>query len=385
MSARVFVSSTFKDLSVFRESVRKAIQQIGAIDISMENFGARDERPKEECLKLIVEESDIFVGIYAHSYGYIPESDDISITESEYDAASLANVPRLIYLLDESTPWIPANIDKGSAKGKLLKFKNKLKANHICAFFSSKDELAAKVAADLGRYLSKLEVREKQYTDVAHIDPDREYRLIQDLKSSDKYSIKRSLTALTRSHSPWLVDYLAGFVLGQDEELADLSISALREISGVDSAKAIAGGLSSQFNTIRSITAFTLGEIALFGRRNDTESVISRLIEMLRSPTEDLRILDEVVHSLGKIGGKKALNSLKEILESNAMPPELKAKALHGPGRFWGSAEYNQFVSDAITIVKQWPIETCEAVRHTYIFDHIKNPLKDLILSRLGE
>jgi hypothetical protein len=87
MLHRVFVSSTFLDLTEHRKSVQEAIRQLGAIDVSMENFGARDERPKAECLRLIQEESDSFIGVYAHRYGYIPKGERKSITEAEYDAA----------------------------------------------------------------------------------------------------------------------------------------------------------------------------------------------------------------------------------------------------------------------------------------------------------
>ncbi len=92
-------SSTFTDLKDYREAVCNRIRKLGAIDVSMENFGSRDERPKDECLKL-VRESDTFVGIYAHRYGFIPDGDSISLTEAEYDAATIANVPRFIYLVD---------------------------------------------------------------------------------------------------------------------------------------------------------------------------------------------------------------------------------------------------------------------------------------------
>ena len=68
MNKRVFVSSTFVDLQIHRKAVLDVIRQLGAIDVSMEHFGARDERPKDECLRLVREESDVFVGIYAHRY-----------------------------------------------------------------------------------------------------------------------------------------------------------------------------------------------------------------------------------------------------------------------------------------------------------------------------
>jgi hypothetical protein len=150
----VFISSTYVDLADYRETVQKAIRQLGAVDVSMENFGARDERPKDECLRLIQEESDVFVGIYAHRYGYIPNGDLVSITESEYEAATIGGLKRYIYLVDEGEPWKLAYVDKGAPEEKLQEFKDKLKANHMCKFFTNKDDLATKVVADLGRHFS---------------------------------------------------------------------------------------------------------------------------------------------------------------------------------------------------------------------------------------
>ncbi len=155
MTKRIFVSSTFIDLQEFREAVQDAIRQLGAADISMEHFGARDNRPKDECVKLIKEESDVFVGIYAHRYGHVPKGDKVSILEAEYDAATASGIKRLIYLIDETIAWPPAHIDKARAATKLRKFKEKLKAAHICESFTNKDDLAASVVADLGRLFSQ--------------------------------------------------------------------------------------------------------------------------------------------------------------------------------------------------------------------------------------
>jgi len=110
---RVFVSSTFTGLVSHRAAVREGIRQLGLIDVAMENLGARDERPKDECLRLVQSESDPFVGICAHLYGFFPRGNDISITESEYEAATRANLPRFIYLRDSDHPWLPRTLIKG--------------------------------------------------------------------------------------------------------------------------------------------------------------------------------------------------------------------------------------------------------------------------------
>ncbi len=147
----IFVSSTFLDLKEHRESVREIIRQIGGVDIAMEHLGARDERPKDECLRLIRDESKAFIGIYAHRYGHIPKGDTYSITESEYDVASSVGLKRLIYVVDENVPWQNQFIDQGRKAQLLDRFKKKLLSHHLCKTFRNRDDLSASVAADIAR------------------------------------------------------------------------------------------------------------------------------------------------------------------------------------------------------------------------------------------
>ena len=52
----------------------------------MEIFGARPLEPSEACIDEI-NKCSIFVGIYAHRYGFIPNGASASITEMEFDRA----------------------------------------------------------------------------------------------------------------------------------------------------------------------------------------------------------------------------------------------------------------------------------------------------------
>lgn len=154
MAHRVFLSSTFSDLADYRRTVQAAIRQLGAIDVSMEHFGSRDERPADECIRLVRDESDLFVGIYAHRYGYVPDGADTSISEMEYKAATDSAVPRFIYMVDENQPWLPAHVDAGTNQERLIRFKAALLKRHMCQKFGNRDELATKVVADLGRHIA---------------------------------------------------------------------------------------------------------------------------------------------------------------------------------------------------------------------------------------
>jgi hypothetical protein len=96
----VFVSSTFQDLKAYRQAVRATIRRLGAVDIAMENMGSTEERPKDECERLIREEAAAFVGIYARRWGYTPPADAASITAYEYEVAGEVGLNRFVYLLD---------------------------------------------------------------------------------------------------------------------------------------------------------------------------------------------------------------------------------------------------------------------------------------------
>lgn len=51
--ARVFVSSTFKDLEEYRKKVSLLLRQMGHEDVAMEYFVAEDKRPLDKCLEAL--------------------------------------------------------------------------------------------------------------------------------------------------------------------------------------------------------------------------------------------------------------------------------------------------------------------------------------------
>ena len=82
---KVFISSTYQDLIDYRAAAIEAVEGTSYQAVKMEVFGARSDEPLNACLQEI-EQCDLFIGIYAHRYGYVPDSSNISITEMEYQA-----------------------------------------------------------------------------------------------------------------------------------------------------------------------------------------------------------------------------------------------------------------------------------------------------------
>ena len=80
---KVFLSSTYVDLIEHRRQAAEALERLGQQAGRMEIFGARLEEPQEACLREI-DTCDMFVGIYAHRYGYIPPGSEQLIIKSEF-------------------------------------------------------------------------------------------------------------------------------------------------------------------------------------------------------------------------------------------------------------------------------------------------------------
>ena len=143
----VYVSSTWLDLEPERKAVEQAIQRLRETKfVGMEYFGSRDETTRQASLD-DVDRSRIYVCIVAGRYGS-------GITEAEYERASERGLPRFIYFKDEAT--IPDEWrEKDPAQAaKLDAFRKKLREKHLEGFdFKSPDDLAAKVTADLHRWL----------------------------------------------------------------------------------------------------------------------------------------------------------------------------------------------------------------------------------------
>src|SRR6185437_11282405 len=115
LRVKAYVSSTFEDLRDCREEVRLALSRLGVTDVAMEYYVAEPDRPLERCLRDAAE-CDLYIGLFAWRYGYIPPGEDRSITELEYRTAIAAGKPALIFMLSEDASWPRSFMDKDSGR-----------------------------------------------------------------------------------------------------------------------------------------------------------------------------------------------------------------------------------------------------------------------------
>ena len=83
---KVMISSTALDLPDHRDGLRDGCERAGFEPHMMEKLPALDTDAIEASLRM-VEEADVYVGVFAWRYGYVPDGHDVSITEMEYNRA----------------------------------------------------------------------------------------------------------------------------------------------------------------------------------------------------------------------------------------------------------------------------------------------------------
>jgi hypothetical protein len=159
-----YLSSTYEDLKAHRSVVFEALRQAGYQVLAMEDYVATDKRPVETCLADVTR-SDIYVGLFAFRYGYIPppehdNPDGLSITELEFrHADEEVKIPCLTFLVDVKTPWPNAFNDAWTDKEEkgehINRMRDYLQTEKLASFFSSPHELASLVQAAVHRYLQQ--------------------------------------------------------------------------------------------------------------------------------------------------------------------------------------------------------------------------------------
>lgn len=160
----VYLSSTYEDLKDYRRAVFEMLCKAGYRVIAMEEYVAMDERPVDRCLE-DVQEADIYVGLFAFRYGYIPPSKHnnprrLSITELELRQAQRFRKPCLTFLADPRRSRFPADFMDACTgdgeKGKRIeRLRVELGRERMTNLFKTPYELANYVQASITLHLKR--------------------------------------------------------------------------------------------------------------------------------------------------------------------------------------------------------------------------------------
>lgn len=139
---KAMLSSTSLDLPRYRAAARDACLAAGAFPQMMEHLPASDADAVRVSLGM-VDDADVYVGILAHRYGYVPAGTEISITQMEYERARERGIPRLMFLIHEDTPVLARDVETGPRAERLQRFKESVATDRVVHFFRSEDDLRA--------------------------------------------------------------------------------------------------------------------------------------------------------------------------------------------------------------------------------------------------
>ena len=148
----VFLSSTSRDLATHRQQVIDTLLRMSLFPVAMEQFGAQGSGDATSVSTDKVAEADIYVGIFAWRYGYVPPGETRSVTHLEYLEARKLGLPCYLFLAHAETQHddtlFPTSLRDPDHLGALLAFRDELQLA-VVDYFTTPDDLARKVATAL--------------------------------------------------------------------------------------------------------------------------------------------------------------------------------------------------------------------------------------------
>jgi tetratricopeptide (TPR) repeat protein len=154
------ISSTALDLPEHRTAVEAACIDAGFFPIAMEHLPARDASGIAASLEM-VDQADIYLGLYAWRYGWVPDGQNISITEMEFNraverkaAGQLREI--LLFTAHKKHPCTFEDVEADDeAQKKLIAFKTRACDGRGRREFSSVEELRRLVGEALHQFVER--------------------------------------------------------------------------------------------------------------------------------------------------------------------------------------------------------------------------------------
>ena len=139
---RVFVSSTLQEVAAERRAIQEVVTRLRLTPVMFE-LGARPHPPRD-LYRAYLAQSDVFVGVYAGSYGWVAPDEEVSGLEDEYNLSG--DLPKLIY--------VKSGVEQQPRLKELL---NRIRDDDKAAYkrFTTPEELAELLADDLAVLLTE--------------------------------------------------------------------------------------------------------------------------------------------------------------------------------------------------------------------------------------
>jgi len=157
-----FISSTSRDLLEYRALIINSCIDANMFPIAMEHFIPENANALQVCYNEL-QKADLFIGIYAHRYGYAPDSsvtytdskgnlragDGVTgITEWEYIWAKEMEMPIVILVIDPDADWKASDIEH-KKKDQLDAFKERIGKELVYKVFTDKHDFHVKIVSIL--------------------------------------------------------------------------------------------------------------------------------------------------------------------------------------------------------------------------------------------
>ena len=139
---KAFISATTRDLPVYRRRAQDTLRELGFSTLMLEGYST-DEPDVFDWPSKRLAECDVFIGIYAWRYGWIPEKDNperLSIIDMEFREAQRLGKRCLVFLLDDTAFW-PEDL-KDDDLTRIKEFRHQVLSNvNQVAFFTDEQDL----------------------------------------------------------------------------------------------------------------------------------------------------------------------------------------------------------------------------------------------------
>ena len=158
--SKAMISATARDLTDQRLAAQDACIANSVFPVWMRHLPAQDRDGFKVSMEM-VDQADIYIGIYAWRYGWVPDFDNpkqVSITELEFDRAVERKAAGrlkelLIFIMDESVKVSPADIEMSDiAQQKLKALKGRVSTKRVVGFFKSTEDLQRQISEALAAY-----------------------------------------------------------------------------------------------------------------------------------------------------------------------------------------------------------------------------------------